>query len=51
MKVGNDEASAVAYVFTKGNTNLDELLASQMNGGVAEGGEEGAEESYEEEEE
>ena len=51
MKVGIDEASAVAYVFTKGNTNLDELLASQMNGGVADGGEEGAEESYEEDEE
>ncbi len=51
MKIGADEASAVAYVFVKGTQDLEAAKAALM-GGAEEGGEEsyeGGEEGYEEE--
>ena len=51
MKIGADEASAVAYVFVKGTQDLNAAQAALM-GGAEEGGEEsyeGGEEDYEEE--
>ena len=48
MKIGADEASAIAYVYVKGNTDLNAAQAALMSG-ASEGAEEGGEEDYEEE--
>ena len=51
MKIGTDEASAVAYVFVKGNTNIDEILAAaapaEEEGTTEEPTEDYSEEDYE----
>ena len=48
MKIGTDEASAIAYVYVKGTQDLNAAQAALM-GGAEEGAEEGGEEDYEEE--
>ena len=51
MKMGADEASAIAFVFKKGKADLDGALQAAMGGNTEEGSDEGysEEESYEEE--